>query len=191
MTNLEAMNQSLTAAAAILDEMQTFLPKLAELARTCATAFESGHKLLACGNGGSAADAQHLTGEWLGRFRKDRRPYPALSLNADTVLMTAVGNDYGFDDVFARQVHGLLLPGDICIGFSTSGNSANVEHALSAANDRGGITAAFLGRDGGRTKGMAHHEFIVNSTASARIQEAHGLLIHLLCEETERLLGHK
>jgi len=182
--------------AALRASLDTFaaldrhLPAVAEIAARLASALRTGNKLLACGNGGSAADAQHLTGEWVGRFVRDRRSYPALALGADGPLLTSIANDYGYDDVFARQVRGLGAPGDVLVGISTSGNSEGILRALAAGRETGLVTVALLGRDGGRTKGAADHEIIIASTVTARIQEAHGLLLHLLCEETERLLGH-
>lgn len=181
--------------ASVRDAAQTFaaveahLPAVAEIAACLADALRRGSKLLACGNGGSAADAQHLTGEWVGRFVRDRRSYPAVALAADGPLLTAIANDYGYDEAFARQVHGLGARGDVLLALSTSGNSENVLRALHAATQIGLTTVALLGRDGGKTRGVADHEIVIESDVTARIQEAHGLIIHLLCEETERLLG--
>jgi len=130
----------------------------------------------------------HLTGEWVGRFVRDRPSYPAIALMADGPLLTAIANDYGYDEVFARQVQGLGAKGDALVAFSTSGNSEGVLRALHAASEAGLTTVALLGRDGGRTRGVADHEIVIASSVTARIQEAHALIIHLLCEETERLL---
>ena len=146
--------------------------------------------MLACGNGGSAADAMHLTGEWVGRFVKDRKPYPAIALTADGTLLTCLGNDYSYENVFSRQVEALGSKGDVLIVFSSSGNSENLIKAVETAKEQELTTVAILGRDGGRIAGMAHHEIIVKGKATARIQEAHMLIVHLICEETERLLGH-
>jgi D-sedoheptulose 7-phosphate isomerase len=148
----------------------------------------SGHKLLVCGNGGSASDATHLATEFLCRFREDRRPYPAISLTANGEFMTAVGNDYDFDEVFARQVWGLGEKGDVLIAFTTSGKSKNVLRALEEARHRGIESICFLGRDGGFTKGMATLDLLVTGNNTARIQEAQKLLYHVLCEMVDEKL---
>jgi D-sedoheptulose 7-phosphate isomerase len=181
---------SIDDAARTMAEVSTHVEVIAAIAGRLAEMFTQGGKLLACGNGGSAADAQHLTGEWVGRFVRDRRSYPAIALTADSALLTCLGNDYGYADVFARQIEGLGCPGDLLIGFSTSGNSENVVKAVLAGRSKGLVTAVLLGRDGGRLHGLADYEIVVHSAVTARIQEAHALIVHLLCEETERLLGH-
>ena len=185
----EPLRASVRAAAQTLAALEEHLPAVARIAAALAEALRRGNKLLACGNGGSAAEAMHLTGEWVGRFVSDRRSYPAVALVADGPLLTAIANDYGYDEAFARQISGLGVPGDVLIAFSTSGNSECVLRAVQAAKEGGLISVALLGRDGGRTRGVADHEIIVASSVTARIQEAHALLIHLLCEETERRLG--
>ncbi len=148
----------------------------------------SGHKLLICGNGGSASDATHLATEFLCRFVADRRPYPAISLTANGELMTAVCNDYGADEIFARQIWGLGQPGDLVIAFTTSGKSKNVRRALEEARRCGIESICFLGRDGGFTKGMATLDLLVAGDNTARIQEGHKLLFHVLCEMVEENL---
>jgi phosphoheptose isomerase len=161
------------------------LQRAADMVSRCLT---SGHKLLVCGNGGSAADATHLATEVLVRFVEDRRPYPAISLAANGELMTAICNDYNFDEVFARQVWGLGEKGDLLIVLTTSGKSRNVLRALEEANRKGVESIAFLGRDGGFTKGVATLDLLVPGTVTARIQEAHKLLFHVLCEIVEQRL---
>jgi D-sedoheptulose 7-phosphate isomerase len=151
----------------------------------------SGHKLLVCGNGGSASDATHLATEFLCRFLDDRRPYPAISLTANGEYMTAVGNDYAFEEVFARQVWGLGQKGDLLIAFTTSGKSRNVLRALEEAKRCGVESICFLGRDGGFTKGVATLDLIVQGSSTARIQEGHKLLFHVLCEMVEAELPKK
>ena len=148
----------------------------------------SGHKLLICGNGGSASDATHLATELLCRFVDDRRPYPAISLTANGELMTAICNDYTFDKVFARQVWGLGEKGDVLIAFTTSGKSKNVLRALEEAKRRGLESICFLGRDGGFTKGVATLDLLVPGTVTARIQEGQKLLFHVFCEMIEEKL---
>ncbi len=145
----------------------------------------SGHKLLACGNGGSAADSAHFTTEFLCRFCEDRRPYPALALASEGSLLCAIGNDYHFDEVFSRQIQGLAVPGDLVAVFSSSGKSPNILRALETAREMGIRSLAFLGRDGGPAKGLADVELIVDNSSTARIQEAHKVLIHAICEAVE------
>jgi len=148
----------------------------------------SGHKLLVCGNGGSASDATHLATEFLCRFVEDRRPYPAISLTANGELMTAICNDYGADEIFARQVRGLGDKGDVLIAFTTSGKSKNVLRALEEAKRKGIESICFLGRDGGFTKGAATLDLLVPGTVTTRIQEGQKLLFHVLCEMVEEKL---
>ena len=148
----------------------------------------SGGKLLVCGNGGSAADASHFATEFVVRFMKDRPAYPAICLTGDGGLLTAAGNDYGFDEIFARQVAAFGLPGDLLFCLTTSGKSRNVERALEEAKARKLKTIAFLGRDGGSTIGMADVDLLVRGDLTARIQEAHQLLLHVLCETVESRL---
>jgi D-sedoheptulose 7-phosphate isomerase len=151
------------------------------LAEAALAAVKAGHKLLLFGNGGSAADAQHLATELTVRYRVNRRAIPAIALTTDTSALTAIGNDFGFDDLFARQVEALCAPGDVVIGISTSGNSENVIRALRAARARGAVTAGFGGGTGGRMLECVDHAVIVPSKVTARIQEVHILLGHMLC----------
>jgi D-sedoheptulose 7-phosphate isomerase len=155
-------------------------------------AFNNGGKLLTCGNGGSAAEAAHLAEEFTGRFYRERKSLPGICLSIDGTLLTCIGNDYGFDDIFSRQVQSLGMPHDILIIFSSSGNSENIVRALKAAKERGVVTGAFLGKTGGKCIGLADHEIIVQSVnpSAMRIQECHQLMIHALCERVEvSLLG--
>jgi phosphoheptose isomerase len=182
MTLLQHTIESSVANTRALAAFEVPLDRAAKLVLKCLT---SGHKLLVCGNGGSASDATHLATEFLCRFMEDRRPYPALSLTANGEYMTAVGNDYNFDEVFARQVWGLGQKGDVLIAFTTSGKSRNVLRALEEAKRLGIMSICFLGRDGGFTKGVATLDLIVPGTNTARIQEAQKLLFHVMCEMVE------
>jgi D-sedoheptulose 7-phosphate isomerase len=148
-----------------------------------------GGKLMFCGNGGSAADSQHLASEFTGRFIKDRRPLGALALTTDSSALTCISNDYSFDDVFYRQVVGLGRTGDCLIAISTSGNSRNVIRAAEAARDGGIHTVGLLGRDGGKLRALCDVPIVVQSTSTARIQEAHGFIGHTLCGLVEQALG--
>lgn len=179
-----------------LDEHRSLFRKLGSLAPliqlagcTGASALRSGHKLLFCGNGGSAADSQHLASELTGRFIKDRRPLAALSLTTDSSALTCIGNDYAFDEVFARQVAGLGRPGDVLVAISTSGNSRNVVRAAEEAKRIGMPVVGLLGRDGGVLKAMCDVAIVVPSDITARIQEAHILIGHTLCGLIEAELG--
>jgi phosphoheptose isomerase len=161
------------------------LNRAAKMILACLT---SGHKLLVCGNGGSASDATHFATEFLCRFCDDRRPYPAISLTANGEFMTAVCNDYHADEIFARQIWGLGQKGDVLISFTTSGKSKNVLRALEEAKRKGIESICFLGRDGGFTKGAATIDLLVTGNNTARIQEAQKLLYHVLCEIVDEKL---
>ena len=165
--------------------------QIAKAADLIEESLRAGNKLLVCGNGGSAADASHFATEFVVRFTKDRPAYPAICLSGDGGLLTAAGNDYGFDEVFARQVAAFGLQGDVLICLTTSGKSRNVERALEEAKARKLKTIAFLGRDGGSTIGMADVDLLVRGDLTARIQEAHQLLLHVLCEAVESRLALK
>ena len=168
-----------------LSSLEEPLNRAAELLLNALT---SGHKLLVCGNGGSASDATHLATEFLCRFMGDRRPYPAISLTANGEFMTAVCNDYHADEIFARQVWGLAEKGDVLLVLTTSGKSKNVVRALEEAKRKGVESIAILGRDGGFTKGLATLDLIVAGSVTARIQEAQKVLFHALCEMVEEKL---
>ncbi len=156
-----------------------------DAAQTIREALLGGKTLFTCGNGGSAADASHLAAEVLIRFRGERRPYPAISLNADGAVLTAGGNDYGYEHVFARQLRGLGRAGDVLVAFSTSGKSPNVRLALQTAHEMGLRTVAFLGRDGGDCGALAQIPIVVRHDNTARIQEVHHFLLHAICEMIE------
>ncbi|WP_255448604.1 D-sedoheptulose 7-phosphate isomerase [Telmatospirillum sp. J64-1] len=156
-----------------------------QLVKACREALAGGGKILFCGNGGSAADAQHLATELVVRYTRNRKALPSIALTTDTSLLTAAANDFSFDEVFARQVEALCRPGDVVIGISTSGNSPNVLRALEAAKEMGGIAAGLSGRDGGKMVGLAEPLIVVPSTVTARIQEMHILLGHMLCDLLE------
>ena len=148
-----------------------------------------GHKVLLCGNGGSAADAQHIAAELVGRFVTDRMGLPAIAMTTDTSILTAVSNDYGFDYIFERQTEALGVAGDMLIGLSTSGNSPNVERALLRARSLGLTTVGLLGRDGGKCKDLCDYSFIIRHSEAARIQEMHIPIGHILCGIVDNKLG--
>lgn len=155
----------------------------------CTVTLRGGGKIMLCGNGGSAADSQHLAAEFTGRFIKDRKPLAAMALTTDSSALTCIGNDYSFADVFARQVIGLGNKGDCVIGISTSGNSENVIKAIKAANKIGMRAIGLLGRDGGELASLCECSVIVPSNITARIQEAHILIGHTICGAVEHNLG--
>ena len=186
---MSLLRRNVEAATATLESLLALEARVDEAAVLIASAFSAGRKLLACGNGGSAADAMHLATELMVRFERDRRPYPALSLAASSGDLTAIANDYAFADVFARQVEGLGQPGDVLVAITTSGRSENVRRALEVARRRELKTIALLGRDGGPSRGLADVELLVPSLATARIQEAHKVLIHTICESVEQRLA--
>lgn len=155
-------------------------------ARAMIDSLESGGKILLCGNGGSAADAQHIAAELTGRFIRDRRALPAVALTTDSSALTAISNDFGFDQVFARQVQALAKKGDILLALSTSGNSENLVAVLKTAAEIGCVRIALLGRDGGRMKGQAEHVLIIPSDYTPHIQEMHITIGHLICDLIDR-----
>jgi D-sedoheptulose 7-phosphate isomerase len=183
------LKKAIVAANQTLQSLFDLDAQVAKAADLIEESLRAGNKLLVCGNGGSAADASHFATEFVVRFTKDRPAYPAICLSGDGGLLTAAGNDYGFDEVFARQVAAFGLQGDVLICLTTSGKSRNVERALEEAKVHKLKTIAFLGRDGGSTIGMADVDLLVRSESTARIQEAHQLLLHVLCETIESRLA--
>lgn len=174
--------RSILADSGTIDAISTLADKIVEC-------ISSGGKLVLCGNGGSASDALHFAGEIVGRFVKERKAWPAVVLNADVASMTAIANDYGYDDVFARQAEGHIKPGDIFVGISTSGNSENVYRALLVAQKIGATTACLVGKDGGKIANQADCPIIVHNQVTARVQECHIIIIHILCELSEAKLA--
>ncbi len=152
------------------------------------TAYKKGNKILICGNGGSAADSQHMAAELVGRFKKERKGLPAIALTTDTSILTAIGNDYGYDKVFSRQVEAHGQKGDIFIGISTSGNSKNIIEAINIAKEKNMIVICLLGGSGGLIKSMCDIDITINSKNTPRIQESHETIIHILCDLIEKEL---
>ena len=186
----EHFQQSISTAR---DAMETLSPRIAAAAQRMGQALLADRKILACGNGGSAADAQHFSAELLNRFERERPGLPGLALTTDTSTITSIANDYHFDDIFAKQVRALGQPGDVLLGITTSGNSPNVLRAFDAAHERNMICIALTGRDGGKVPSKLSQEDIhicVAAASTARIQEVHGLVIHCLCDLIDyQLLG--
>ena len=158
---------------------------LVDVGKRLAESLRAGGKVLVFGNGGSAADAQHLAGELVGRFSRDRSAWPALALTTDPSVITAIGNDMGYEAVFRRQVEAHGRPGDVAVGISTSGRSPNVVEGLRVARDRGLLCIGLTGGGGGRLGGMVHYLIDVPSHDTPRIQEVHGMIVHILCQVVE------
>lgn len=182
--------------AAIRDSIQvketvfgTMVPLITTVADLISQSIASGGKLILFGNGGSAGDAQHIAAELLGRFEQERRAFPAIALTTNSSTMTAIGNDYGYDHIFSRQVEGLANTGDVVIGISTSGNSPNVVSAIRMAQKKGAITIGMTGEKGGLLASECTHCLKVPSSTTARIQESHIMIGHLLCLIIERNLA--
>jgi len=170
------------------DFLEQYTQNLVDLAAELARAFSKGNKLMIMGNGGSAADAQHMAAEFVNRFMIERRPLPAMSLSTDTSILTAIGNDYSFDQVFEKQILALGKSGDILIGISTSGNSPNIIRGFKSAREKKIMTVALTGNQGGKMIEWADRSLIVPSSITPHIQETHILAIHLLCEMVDTLL---
>lgn len=182
---MSLVNQRMKDHAAVLEATMELIPDIEKAGALFKEALASGHKILFCGNGGSAADSQHLAAEIVGRFQKERRPFPAIALTVDTSILTAVGNDYGFDMVFARQVRALGEKGDILVGISTSGNSQNVLEAIDAAREKGLTVIGMTAYGGGRMKEACDICLAVPAKVTARAQEMHIMIGHILCEIAE------
>ena len=187
MTELFLVN--LQAQQALLAQLPPLAPRVTEAGRHICRSLQAGGKLMVCGNGGSAADAQHIASELTGRFIHDRRPLAAIALTTDSSALTCIGNDYGFEQVFARQLRGLARSGDCLLAISTSGHSPNVLLAVQAARETGVAVIGLLGRDGGAIAPLCDVAIVVPSQVTARIQEAHILIGHTLCGLVEAGLG--
>lgn len=169
-----------------LQELKTMAPQIAKIANACIDALQNGHKVIWCGNGGSAAQSQHLAAELVGRYKINRPAMNSISLTVDTSNLTAIGNDYGYDIVFSRQLEGVGQKGDVLIGLSTSGNSKNVVLAVEQAKKMGITTVALTGAKGGMMKEMADYSLCVPAVTSAHIQEMHIATGHLICDLIEK-----
>ncbi len=181
--------RSLRETAAAHERMSAKAGVVVQAAQAMAAALKAGRTVFAFGNGGSAADAQHFTAELVGRYERERRGWPAVALSTDTSALTAIGNDYGFEQVFARQLAALGRPGDVALAITTSGNSPNVLRALEAAKARGLVTIALTGRGGEAGKIAAHHVG-VDEDRTPRVQEVHATLLHVMCELMEMELAN-
>lgn len=181
------IKESIDVKALVLND-DALVKNISDIAETISTAFKNGNKVLFCGNGGSAADAQHLAAEFSGRFYKDRKALPSEALHCNTSYLTAVANDYSYDLVYSRIIEGIGQKGDVLIGLSTSGNSKNIVNALEQAGKNGMVTIAFTGNGGGAMKQWAEHNIIAPSADTPRIQECHMMIGHIICQLVEESL---
>ena len=173
----------------VIDSLDSMIPMLEKSSEKIIASLKSNGTIFWMGNGGSAADAQHMAAELLGRFKKERRALASIALTTDSSILTSLSNDYNFDIIFSRQLEGLCKPQDVVIGLSTSGNSKNVLLGIEAAKNIGAYTIGFTGNDGGKLKDITDLCFVIPSKNTARIQEAHQLLCHTLCECVEEVLS--
>lgn len=176
------INESIDVKKNLLEQVE-IIQKVTNL---ILIALKNGNKILICGNGGSAADSQHFAAELIGRYKIDRKSLPAIALTTDTSILTSIGNDYSYDEVFSKQVEGLGNENDILIGISTSGNSKNILNAIDVAKSKKMLVISLLGKDGGSMKQKSDEKIIVSSSNTPRIQEAHILIIHIICEIVEK-----
>ncbi len=182
---IKDIQDGIAVKKAILESQVDLIEKVARLLADCV---QRGNKILFFGNGGSASDSQHLAAEFVGRYERERRALPSIALTTDTSILTAVGNDYGFDRVFERQIEALGHRGDVAFGISTSGNSKNVLLAVKKARELGLTTVGLIGRDGGQLKGLVDVALVIPSTKTSRIQESHIMIGHILCERVDEIV---
>lgn len=183
----EQVRESAEVKQKILSNKE-LLKNIEDICEIVLKAYKEGKKLIICGNGGSAADAQHFAAELVGRFKMEREALPAIAITTDSSILTSLGNDYSYDYVFERQVEAFCSKGDIVVGISTSGNSKNVTGAFRKAHEKGGIAVALLGKTGGENLKFADYSFVVPSMNTPRIQECHIMVIHIICEVVEKKL---
>ncbi len=186
----EAINESISTKKRILEDDE-LMRTIGQAASACTEAFCNGNKVFFCGNGGSAADAQHLAAEFSGRFYFDRAPLPSEALHVNTSFLTAVANDYSFDEVYARNIKGSGREGDVLVAISTSGNSKNIIRAVETANDIGIVTIGMTGQSGGAMKNLCDYLINVPSSDTPRIQESHIMIGHIICEIVETSIFSK
>jgi D-sedoheptulose 7-phosphate isomerase len=185
---MNLLNSKITSLSLILEKMP--VKEFEKVAEIFAKTLKEGNSIYWCGNGGSAAESSHMATELLGRFKNNRKPYPSISLNADTTLITCIANDFGYDEIYARQLEGLSKPGDLLIVLSTSGQSRNIVRVLEQAKSSGVVSVGLLGKGGGPSAALSDYSIVIDSNETARIQEAHLLIGHTLCEYAEIKLGH-
>ena len=187
---LEIQNKILDSSESIKKSIEN-IPEIIRIIESITKSLKKGNKIILFGNGGSAADAQHIAAELVGRFGYDRKSLPAISLTADTSVITSIGNDYSFEKIFSRQCESLVNKGDVVVGISTSGNSINVKNGLLVSKRKGAKTIGFLGHKGGHIKNIVDIPLIVNSNSTPRIQEVHRTSAHIICEMVEKNISRR
>ena len=187
----ELIKKHILEHSAVLDSMEHLDESIEKVSNVFISSLEKGGTIFWCGNGGSASDSQHLAGELVGRFAGERRPLKSIALTADSAVMTCIVNDYGYEHIFSRQVEALGSKGDVLVGISTSGNSKNVLNAFEVAKNKGVRTIGLLGKAGGMAKNLVDESIIVSSNSTARVQEMHILVGHILCDLIEGGLNLK
>ena len=187
---LEIQNKILDSSESIKKSIEN-IPEIIKIIESITKSLKKGNKIILFGNGGSAADAQHIAAELVGRFGYDRKSLSAISLTTDTSVITSIGNDYSFEKIFSRQCESLVNKGDVVVGISTSGNSINVKNGLLVSKRRGAKTVGFLGRKGGHIKNIVDIPLVVNSNSTPRIQEVHRTVAHIICEMVEKNISRR
>ena len=187
---LEIHNKILDSSESIKKSIEN-IPEIIKIIESITKSLKKGNKIILFGNGGSAADAQHIAAELVGRFGYDRKSLPAISLTTDTSVITSIGNDYSFEKIFSRQCESLVNKGDVVVGISTSGNSINVKNGLLVSKRKGAKTVGFLGHRGGHIKNIVDIPLIVNSNSTPRIQEVHRTTAHIICEMVEKNISRR
>jgi D-sedoheptulose 7-phosphate isomerase len=187
---LEIHNKILDSSESIKKSIEN-IPEIIRIIESITKSLKKGNKIILFGNGGSAADAQHIAAELVGRFDYDRKSLPAISLTTDTSVITSIGNDYSFEKIFSRQCESLVNKGDVVVGISTSGNSINVKNGLLVSKRKGAKTVGFLGHKGGHIKNIVDIPLIVNSNSTPRIQEVHRTTAHIICEMVEKNISRR
>tara|TARA_Y100001936_G_scaffold65605_1_gene64367 strand:- start:890 stop:1477 length:588 start_codon:yes stop_codon:yes gene_type:complete len=185
------LSKILTESAQLISNSDSLIPEIIECVNIITKSLKKGKKIILFGNGGSAADSQHIAAEFIGRFNLERKSLPAIALTTDSSILTSLSNDYSFETVFERQCESLVSKGDIIFGISTSGNSKNVLNGLKTSKKLGGITIGLLGNQGGKIKKIVDYPLIVNSKSTPRIQEVHRVVSHLICDLVEKNIGRK
>ena len=189
MTNIEKkviMKNFFLESSNLIKESTTLIPEIEKALEIIINCIKHGHKIIVFGNGGSAADAQHIAAEFVGKFQKDRSSFPAIALTTDSSILTSIGNDFSFESIFSRQCEGLASKDDVVIGISTSGNSQNVVNGLITSKKNGCKTIGFLGSNGGKIKDIVDVAVTVNSKSTPRIQEVHRTIFHIICDLAEQ-----
>ena len=187
---IHCINASIKVKKLVLTDSE-ILNNIEEIVLKSVEAFNADKKMLVCGNGGSASDAQHIAAELIGRFKQERKSFPAIALTTDSSILTSLGNDYSYDIIFSRQCESLVLKNDVVIGISTSGNSKNVELGMKTAQEIGAKTIGLLGNNGGRIESVSNISIVVNSDDTANIQESHRVIYHIICNIVEKQLSEE